>query len=62
MFTSQKLISNDLRILLVNFKRNILTKRYKFTVAKTVDINIVNEHKYDASGLHSKHYTIKIHL
>jgi len=38
-------MSSDLKILSANIKKNILTKRYKFTVAKTVDIKeIVKEH------------------
>jgi len=53
-------MSSDLKVLSANIKKNILTKRYKFTVAKTVDIKeIVKEHKY-VSGLHSKQYTIII--
>ncbi|XP_060844907.1 aspartate--tRNA ligase, mitochondrial isoform X1 [Rhopalosiphum padi] len=49
----QRLISRDLSILSVNKKKNILTKLYKFTVAKTVDDKeIVKEHKY-ASGFHN---------
>jgi len=39
-----------------NIKKNMFTKRYKFTVAKIVDDKeIVQEHKY-AFGLHSKQY------
>ncbi|XP_022173731.1 aspartate--tRNA ligase, mitochondrial [Myzus persicae] len=51
-YINQNLISSDLRILSANIKKNILTKRDKFTAAKTVDIKeIVKEYKY-ASGLH----------
>lgn len=54
MITLQNLMANDLKLLSANIKKNILTKRYKFTVAKHADIKeIVKEHKY-ASGLHSK--------
>jgi len=60
MITLQNLMSSDLRILSANIKKNILTKRYKFSIAKTVDIKkIVKEHKYE-SGLHGKQYTIII--
>lgn len=49
----QKLISKDLSILSANIKKNMFTKRYKFTVAKIVDDKeIVQEHKY-AFGLHN---------
>lgn len=60
MITLQNLMSSNLRILSANIKNNILTKRCKFSIAKTVDIKeIVKEHKYE-SGLHSKQYTIII--
>lgn len=54
MIILQNLISNELRILSANIKKSILTKRYKFTAAKTEDIKeIVKEYK-NGSGLHSK--------
>jgi len=60
MVTLQNFRSSALKILSTNIKKNELTKRYKFTVAKTVDIKeIVDEHKYE-SGSHSKQYTIII--
>ncbi|KAE9528825.1 hypothetical protein AGLY_012400 [Aphis glycines] len=48
-----KFLPKDLSIMSANIKKNMFTKRYKFTVAKIVDDKeIVQEHKY-VPGLHN---------